>query len=340
MKSSQIFEHEMNVLSKAEKVRVEDGNSVSYEDFEKILGEYKKLLKTTSRLVRHSDRMEINLNITAKEAREKSEQLEALSNQLAKYLSPQVYDSIFSGTRKVSLTSSRKKLSIFFSDIVNFTKLSESIESEELTGLLNYYLTEMSHIALKHGATIDKYIGDAIVIFFGDPETKGIEEDALSCVKMAIEMKSKMFELRNHWKHYGLAEPLQSRMGIHTGFCTVGNFGSENRMDYTVIGSGVNLAARLESASEPGNILMSYDTYNYVKNTIPCVEKKQILAKGFPEPIRTFSVIDEKDVEDIISITIGDNRLDASVEELNKEQLKKLKDDLCSALDNLENHMR
>ena len=340
MKSSQIFEHEMNVLSKAEKVRVEDGNSVSYEDFEKILGEYKKLLKTTSRLVRHSDRMEINLNITSKEAREKSEQLEALSNQLAKYLSPQVYDSIFSGTREVSLTSSRKKLSIFFSDIVNFTKLSESIESEELTGLLNYYLTEMSHIALKHGATIDKYIGDAIVIFFGDPETKGIEEDALSCVKMAIEMKSKMFELRNHWKHYGLAEPLQSRMGIHTGFCTVGNFGSENRMDYTVIGSGVNLAARLESASEPGNILMSYDTYNYVKNTIPCVEKKQILAKGFPEPIRTFSVIDEKDVEDIISITIGDNRLDASVEELNKEQLKKLKDDLCSALDNLENHMR
>ena len=340
MKSSQIFEHEMNVLSKAEKVRVEDGNSVSYEDFEKILGEYKKLLKTTSRLVRHSDRMEINLNITAKEAREKSEQLEALSNQLAKYLSPQVYYSIFSGTREVSLTSSRKKLSIFFSDIVNFTKLSESIESEELTGLLNYYLTEMSHIALKHGATIDKYIGDAIVIFFGDPETKGIEEDALSCVKMAIEMKSKMFELRNHWKHYGLAEPLQSRMGIHTGFCTVGNFGSEHRMDYTVIGSGVNLAARLESASEPGNILMSYDTYNYVKNTIPCVEKKQISAKGFPEPIRTFSVIDEKDVEDIISITIGDNRVDASVEELNKEQLKKLKDDLCSALDNLENHMR
>lgn len=340
MKSSQIFEHEMNVVSKAEKVRVENGNAVSYEDFEKILGEYKKLLKTTSRLVRHSDRMEINLNITAKEAREKSEQLEALSNQLAKYLSPQVYDSIFSGTRKVSLTSSRKKLSIFFSDIVNFTKLSESIESEELTGLLNYYLTEMSHIALKHGATIDKYIGDAIVIFFGDPETKGIEEDALSCVKMAIEMKSKMFELRNHWKQYGLAEPLQSRMGIHTGFCTVGNFGSENRMDYTVIGSGVNLAARLESASEPGNILMSYDTYNYVKNTIPCVEKKQILAKGFPEPIRTFSVIDEKDVEDIISITIGDNRLDASVEELNKEQLKKLKDDLCSALDNLENHLR
>lgn len=340
MKSSQIFEHEMNVVSKAEKVRVENGNAVSYEDFEKILGEYKKLLKTTSRLVRHSDRMEINLNITAKEAREKSEQLEALSNQLAKYLSPQVYDSIFSGTRKVSLTSSRKKLSIFFSDIVNFTKLSESIESEELTGLLNYYLTEMSHIALKHGATIDKYIGDAIVIFFGDPETKGIEEDALSCVKMAIEMKSKMFELRNHWKQYGLAEPLQSRMGIHTGFCTVGNFGSENRMDYTVIGSGVNLAARLESASEPGNILMSYDTYNYVKNTIPCVEKKQILAKGFPEPIRTFSVIDEKDVEDIISITIGDNRLDASIEELNKEQLKKLKDDLCSALDNLENHLR
>ena len=191
---------------------------------------------------------------------EKSKKLGSLATRLAKYLSPQIYKNIFEEEKDQGVSHSRKNLTVFFSDIVNFTKLSEIIESEELTGLLNYYLTEMSHIALKHGATIDKYIGDAIVIFFGDPETKGIEEDALSCVKMAIEMKSKMFELRNHWKHYGLAEPLQSRMGIHTGFCTVGNFGSENRMDYTVIGSGVNLAARLESASEPGNILMSYDT--------------------------------------------------------------------------------
>jgi adenylate cyclase len=340
MKTNQLFEHEMSVVSTAEKVSAEIGAAIKYDDFKLILAEYKKLLKTTSRLVRHSDRMETNLNISAKEAREKSEQLEALSNQLAKYLSPQVYDSIFSGTREVALTSSRKKLTIFFSDIVEFTKLSENIESEELTGLLNCYLTEMSHVALKHGATIDKYIGDAIVIFFGDPKSKGIKEDALSCVKMAIEMKSKMFELRNHWKTFGLEEPLQSRMGIHTGFCTVGNFGSENRMDYTVIGSGVNLASRLESASEPDKILMSYDTYNYVKDTIPCVENKPIVAKGFSEPIRTFSVIDELENKKIISITIGDNRLDASMENLTKDQLEKLKLELSSALESIEIHTK
>jgi PAS domain-containing protein len=104
---------------------------------------------------------------------QKSNALELLSNQLAKYLSPQVYDSIFSGRQEVKVASSRKKLTIFFSDIAGFTETADRMESEELTQLINHYLTEMSQIALDYGATIDKYVGDAILIFFGDPETKG-----------------------------------------------------------------------------------------------------------------------------------------------------------------------
>lgn len=115
-----------------------------------------------------------------KELTSKSNALEQLSNQLAKYLSPQIYDSIFSGKQEVKLVSERKRLTIFFSDIVGFTATTEKLESEDLTNLLNHYLTEMSQIALNHGATIDKYIGDAIVIFFGDPETLGVKGDAIA----------------------------------------------------------------------------------------------------------------------------------------------------------------
>src|SRR5262249_27328670 len=122
----------------------------------------------------------------------KSNALEQLSNQLAKYLSPQVYDSIFTGKQQVKLVSQRKRLTIFFSDLADFTEPTKVLESEDLPRLLNQYLTEMSQIALAHGATIDKYVGDAIVIFFGDPETRGVKEDAVACVKMAIAMREKM----------------------------------------------------------------------------------------------------------------------------------------------------
>lgn len=222
----------------------------------------------------------------------KSNTLEQLSNQLAKYLSPQVYDSIFSGKQEVKLDSRRKRLTVFFSDIIDFTKTTERLESEDLTQLLNHYLTEMSEIALAHGATIDKYVGDAIVIFFGDPETRGVKEDAVACVTMAIAMRQRMKELEKIWMKSGLEKPLKCRMGINTGLCTVGNFGSEDRMDYTIIGGGVNLAARLEKACPPGEILISYETYAHIRDVIECRPVGEIEAKGFTEPVSTHRVVD------------------------------------------------
>jgi class 3 adenylate cyclase/HAMP domain-containing protein len=222
----------------------------------------------------------------------KSNALEQLSNQLAKYLSPQVYDSIFSGKQEVKLVSQRKRLTVFFSDLVGFTETTERLESEDLNRLLNHYLTEMSQIAIAHGATIDKYVGDAIVIFFGDPETRGVKEDALACVTMAIAMRKRMKELEDVWMEAGLEEPLQCRMGINTGVCTVGNFGSEDRMDYTIIGGGVNLASRLETACPANQILISYETYAHVKDQIECQEAGQIEVKGISHPITTHRVID------------------------------------------------
>ncbi len=191
----------------------------------------------------------------------KNDFLASISSKLSRYLAPQIYASIFSGERDVAIQAERKRLTIFFSDIKDFTALTESMQPEEITALLNEYLTEMSSIALAHGGTIDKFIGDAIVVFFGDPGSKGAAEDAGACVRMAFEMQQRLGELNVKWRKAGLELPFRVRMGINTGYCNVGNFGSHDRMDYTILGAEVNLAARLQAIAEPGHIVVSYETY-------------------------------------------------------------------------------
>ena len=221
---------------------------------------------------------------------EKNSMLETLSAKLSKYLSPQVYSSIFSGEQSVEIASKRKKLTVMFSDIVGFTEITDTLESEELTGLLNNYLTEMSNIALEHGATIDKYIGDAIMIFFGDPETRGVKEDATACVKMAIAMQARMLDLQLEWGDRGMENPFQLRIGINTGYCTVGNFGSEDRMDYTIIGNEVNLAARLQTHAGLGEIVIAHETYSLVNDTVRAKEQQPTTVKGFAKPVRNYVI--------------------------------------------------
>jgi len=270
------------------------------------------------------------------EAQLKTQQMEDVSGQLAKYLSPQIYESIFSGKQNVEVKSYRKKITVFFSDIVNFTVISDKLESEELTALLNFYLNEMSQIALKHGATIDKYIGDAIMIFFGDPESFGIEEDARRCVAMAVEMQQRMAELWGYWsKHFGLKKDLEIRVGINTGYCTVGNFGSEDRLDYTVIGAAVNLASRLESAATPSGILVSEETYFQVKDYFSFDAPQQLELKGLERGVSAYEVdisdmsrADTKNFEgENFQLKLTKHPLD--LEEL--EALKKIIDELSES---------
>jgi class 3 adenylate cyclase len=225
------------------------------------------------------------------EMRQTNDVLATVSDQLAKYISPQLYQSIISGKQRVAIESKRKKLTVFFSDIANFTEITDQLESEELTTLLNQYLTEMSNIAQEHGAYFDKFIGDAMMFFFGDLESKSIKEDATACVRMAITMQRRLAQLQMEWRERGLIDqPFETRMGINTGYCTIGNFGSESRMDYTIIGSEVNLAARLEASADAGGILMEAETYAQVKDWLRAEERDAITVKGFPKPIRTFAV--------------------------------------------------
>ncbi len=249
--------------------------------------------------------------------------LASISMKISHYLSPQIYKSIFSGEMGVELKTHRKKLTIFFSDIKDFTALTEKLQPEELTALINEYFTEMSAIALKHGGTIDKFIGDAILVFFGDPTTQGVVGDAKACVRMAIEMQQRLSELNFNWRKLGAEEPFQVRMGINTGFCNVGNFGSIDRMDYTILGAEVNLSARLQSVAPPGGIVVSYETYALVRDmvagcSLPAVSMKGIAREVVPYAIEgllaedgtTLSVLNEHSTGLDLYFDVG--RLDAS----------------------------
>jgi adenylate cyclase len=220
----------------------------------------------------------------------KTAMLESLSSKLAKYLPAQIYKSIFAGEQDVEIAPKRKKLTVFFSDIAGFTDTVEALQSEELTHLLNQYLTEMSKIALEYGATVGKFIGDAILAFFGDPVSRGASEDAIACARMAIAMQQRMQELGAIWRGRGLEKTFELRIGITTGYCTVGNFGSEDRLDYTVIGHAVNLAARLQQGADRGAILVDSETRSLVEGAVRTEKRDTIQYKGFARPIQVYAV--------------------------------------------------
>ncbi|HEY5744298.1 MAG TPA: adenylate/guanylate cyclase domain-containing protein, partial [Terrimicrobiaceae bacterium] len=217
--------------------------------------------------------------------------LEDLSLKLARYLPRQVYQSIFDGRQDARIGCSRKKLTVFFSDIVGFVNETEDIEPEDFTFILNGYLNRMAQVVSKHGGTLDKFIGDALLVFFGDPESNGVAEDAAACVWMALEMNEAIVELNREWLAKGIKQGFEVRMGISTGFATVGNFGSNERMEYTIIGKQVNLANRLQAAAQAGEILIGQETWLLVRDLFRCVGKKPVQAKGFDRPIQSYAVI-------------------------------------------------
>jgi class 3 adenylate cyclase len=212
------------------------------------------------------------------------------------------------------------------------------MEPERLAFFINTYLSEMSNIAIEYGGTIDKFIGDAILVFFGDPETEGDRNDALRCARMALRMRDRVRELEKVWHENGISKPLRVRMGITTGYCTVGNFGSEHRLEYTVLGGPVNLASRLQTAAEADTILISDSTYLLIQDAADTRPMGEITPKGFTRPIACYRLNSLHGSESVqesvtrvgrhVTVNIADRRhIREAIEEL-----RRIEDDLARHL--------
>ena len=212
---------------------------------------------------------------------------------LAKYFSPTLRSAVLTGNRSHQ-HAEEKHLTIFFSDLKGFTELAEQLTANQLGNFLSVYLSQMSDIAIRFGGTIDKIIGDSMMVFFGDPETIGEETDAVNCVAMAATMRSAMEDLTRQWRDQGIDNPPSLRIGINSGLCKVGHFGTAQHFNYTLLGRSVNLASRLESAAADNEILISLSTYNLVKDRIDCQLAGEISVKGFNQPIITYRVMQLK----------------------------------------------
>lgn len=219
------------------------------------------------------------------------EEREKLKGALGKFVNPEIAEKAMKG--EIKLGGERKTATIFFSDIRSFTAISEKLEPEEVVEFLNDYMTIMVRIIGEHQGIVDKFIGDAIMAVWGVPESKG--NDALNAVNATIEMRRALLEFN---KGRGSAKKplIKIGCGLNTGAVLAGQIGSEDRLDYTVIGDAVNLASRVESLNKPfgTDILISQDTYNIVKGEFDCEPMQKIKVKGKSQPQQIYAVIRKK----------------------------------------------
>ncbi len=208
-------------------------------------------------------------------------------NELRRYLSPKLTDKILTSGQTFGAEPKRKFMTVVFTDIRGFSNITDSLESEELFQLLDRYLSEMIKIIYRHDGTLNKIIGDGLLIFFGDPIS--MEDHAERAVRMAVDMQRRVEVLLDEWRQFG--HELGIGIGVNTGYVTVGNIGSDIHRDYTVIGNQVNVAARLESVAKKGEILISQRTYSKVKDLFEIKEMGEIQVKGIHTPVKTYNVI-------------------------------------------------
>ena len=225
-----------------------------------------------------------------------SQQLTRANDVISRYVASQLAEQIRAGNFEDLERHERRRLTLFFSDIEDFADTADHMEPEDLADALNTYLSEMAQIGQRHGGTIDKFAGDAVMIFFGAPEPMADREQALHAVEMAIEMQARMAMLREQWLADGFERPFHIRVGINTGRASIGNFGSPERADYTAIGRQVNLAARLQAQCVPDRILLSHATWVLVRDVIDCEPKGEITVKGIRDPVTVYEVIGRREV--------------------------------------------
>ncbi len=215
----------------------------------------------------------------------------AIKNMFSRYVSSQVVNELLKDPDKAGLGGGRKRLTVFFSDIRGFTSMSEKLPPEEVVSILNEYLTEMIDVIFRYNGTLDKFMGDAVMAVWGAPVPQ--KDHARLAVEAAWGMLGALKRLQEKWEGEGRL-PISVGMGINTGDVVIGNMGSDEFADYTVIGDNVNLAARLEQNAGPGQLLISETTYEEVKDIVEVKRLEPMSVKGKSRPVEVYEVTSVK----------------------------------------------
>jgi adenylate cyclase len=214
------------------------------------------------------------------------------TGELKRFLPHQVAEGLLAGRLTSDGGFERRKLTLLFADMVGFTDLSDTLAPEELSDVLNEYLREMTAVAVEHGGTLDNFIGDGIMVLFGAPTRVDESTQALSAVRAAFDMRERVEALSAAMRARGIPADLRVRVGVNTGHCTVGVFGSDVLRAYKAVGFEVNVAARLQSDAEPGIPLVGFRTYALVKDRVRAEQREPLSIKGAARPVEAWNILE------------------------------------------------
>lgn len=260
-----------------------EGLNVGADDYLAKPFSTRELLARSRNLIKlRRQERELGLLNTRLEQQVKNQIEELVKNRrLTSYFSGSLLQRILSEDEAVDLVTERRNITILFCDLCNFTDMTDRMEAEKATVLLNEYLSAAAELVEQHGATVVQIIGDAIMAFFGAPKEMESSAQATKAVGLGIALQRKIGALSNEWLARGLEYAGELRIGIHQDYVTVGNFGSQNLMEYTAVGRGVNLAARLEASCSPGRIKVSHPVYLLTRDVFDYEAIREEEFKGF-----------------------------------------------------------
>jgi adenylate cyclase len=225
-----------------------------------------------------------SFNQMARSLREK----EMIKRAFTRYVAREVVEEILKNPEKMVLTGERREVTVLFCDVRGFTSISERLSPEEVVSLLNQFYTLMIDTTFKHDGTLDKFLGDAVMAVFGAPIAH--PDHSARAIRTALAMQEGIRGLNGRRAQQG-KEPIAVGIGVSAGEAVAGTVGTEDRMEYTVIGDSVNLAARLESSAKPGQILISQRTYQNVEGMVTVQPLGAIKVKGKEEQVEVYEVL-------------------------------------------------
>lgn len=218
-------------------------------------------------------------------------QLADSRDAIRRYMPPAVARRIIRGESASIEAPLRRRVTILFCDISGFTDIVDRVEPEVITQVLGDYLSAMSNLVDAAGGTLNEFAGDGLMALFGAPDEVAPIEQARRSIHTALAMQEKMVELSESWRILGLGKVLKVRIGINTGMVSVGSYGSQGRMTYTAVGLATNIAARLEGAAEPGQILISETAYQLIRDEVDCTPRGGLDCKGVHFAVPVYVVL-------------------------------------------------